>query len=150
MKRFTVLPVTLFRIQPKLPVELRDHATQMAKQRTSFDLKTYTEKKLIRPMEGDKFHTPNGLSLRPKGQTMAQILTEFRGSPTIFCIQAGTPLPERCVLLHEHTDHYSLQVAEEMPLDEFNTILNEYLKKHPIITKKAWLEAWNDPDDQDN
>ena len=28
----------------------------------------------------------------------------------------GTPLPDDLILVHEHTDHYSLQPAEEMSL----------------------------------
>ena len=41
VKRFTQLPLTLYRIQPRLPVVLRDFNAQMEKQRASFDLKTH-------------------------------------------------------------------------------------------------------------
>lgn len=77
MKRYTTLPITLFRIQPRLPVSLRDHAVQMAKNRQSYDLKLHNN--LVKPMPVGPFHTPNGMSLRPAGEKMVSILREFRG-----------------------------------------------------------------------
>ena len=40
VKRFKSLPVTLYRLQGKVPVRLRVYAEQMEKGRTSYDLKT--------------------------------------------------------------------------------------------------------------
>ncbi len=41
VRRFTQLPLTLYRIQPQLPVSLREFASQKEKGRTSFDLITH-------------------------------------------------------------------------------------------------------------
>lgn len=149
MRRYLQLPITLFRIQPRLPVSLRDYDEQMAAGRTSWDLKTYNS--MVRPMPiGDPFHTPNGMSLRPSGETMASILRGFRGDPKVYRMQAGTTLPEGLVVLHEHSDHYSLQAAREMPLAELNASLTAYLQTLPSVTRDAWLAAYDDVDDQDN
>jgi hypothetical protein len=149
MRRYTQLPLTLFRIQPRLPVSLRDYAEQMANGRTSYDLKTYDT--IVRPMPADSpFHTPNGMSLRASSEKMATILREFRGEPRVYRMQEGTLLPSGLVVLHEHTDHYSLQVSEEMALAQFNQKLTDYLKTLPNVSKAEWLAAFDDVDDQDN
>ena len=81
---------------------------------------------------------------------MASILREFRGDPTVYRIQEGTTMPSGLVLIHEHTDHYSLQVSEQMLLTEFNAKLTAFLQTLPHATKDAWLAAYDDVDDQDN
>jgi hypothetical protein len=101
-------------------------------------------------MQGDEFHTPNGMSLRPSGEKMAAILREFRGGPRVYRLQEGTRLPDGLVILHEHSDHYSLQVSEEMTLTAFNSKLTAYLESLPNVSKDAWLAAYDDIDDQDN
>ena len=149
MRRFVLLPITLFRVQPRLPVSLRDYDTQMANGRTSYVLKTYNS--IVRPMPADSpFHTPNGMSLRPSGEKMAAILREFRGDPQVYRMQEGTFLPSGLVVFHEHSDHYSLQVSEEMSLSDFNARLTDYLKSLPRVSRDAWLAAYDDVDDQDN
>ncbi|KAJ3239123.1 hypothetical protein HDU81_006454 [Chytriomyces hyalinus] len=148
MQRYTTFPVTLFRIQPRLPVGLREHAAQMAKNRTSFDLKTHAG--LVQPMVGDTFHTPNGMSLRPVGPKMISILENFKGDPRIYRMQEGTPVPKSFVVIHEHSDHYSMQVAEPMSLNDFNGKLTAYLESLPSQSKQEFLDQWNDEDDQDN
>ena len=67
MQRLThTLPLTLYRIQPRLPVYLRPWHEQRAKGRTSFDL--VLRGGFVHPLpRGAHFHTPNGMSLRPPG-----------------------------------------------------------------------------------
>ena len=148
MQRLTRLPLTLFRIQPQLPVALRDYDTQMALKRSSFDLKTHDG--LVLPEKGDVFRVPNGMSLRPAGVTMANILTGFRGEPTIYRFQANMEIPADLALYHEHTDHYSLQTGVPISLEELNQRLTEILRSLPTQTREEWLAEWNDPDYQDN
>ena len=90
MRRFEkILPVTLYRIQHSLPVRLRDFEVQMAKNRKSFDLKLHNS--LYLPIPNQKeFIVPNGMSLRPKGENMRNILENFRGNPVIYRMDAGT------------------------------------------------------------
>ncbi|KAJ3376528.1 hypothetical protein HDU84_009793, partial [Entophlyctis sp. JEL0112] len=146
--RYTKFPVTLFRIQAKLPVSLRDFEVQTAKGRTSYDLKQSGG--LVQPMAGDVFHTPNGMSLRPLGPKMIGILENFKAEPRVYRMQEGAAVPPKMTLIHEHSDHYSLQVAEPMPLPEFNDRLSRFLETLPSSSKAEFLAAWNEDDEQDN
>lgn len=71
--------------------------------------------------------------MRPLGDMQLSLVEQFRGSNVIiFALAAGkflslrkrhclnyvgTELPEDLILVHEHTDHYSLQPAREMSLE---------------------------------
>lgn len=146
--RYTQLPLTLYRIQPTLRVALRDYDTQVAKGRTSFDLKLHDG--LVLPMTGDTFHTPNGMSLRPNSPKMLDILSKFKGSPLIFSLLEGMVLPKGLVVIHEHTDHYSLQTTEPVTLPELNERMTKLLASCMHSTREQFLEAQNDENDQDN
>lgn len=148
VKRFTVVPQTLYRVQAKLPVNLRCFDKQMALGRSSFDLKV--QDGLVRPAEGPTFTGPNGMSLRPASDVMKRIVENFVGTPTIYTLIPGLALPDKLLLLHEHSDHYSMQVREPMSLDDFNQTLTLFLKTLPSQTKEQFLAARNDEEDQDN
>jgi hypothetical protein len=148
MKRFTQLPLTLYRIQSKARVNLRDYFEQIAKGRTSYDLKTV--KGMVMPMEGDKFHTPNGMSLRPNSPMMKTILENFRGSPRVYCLPVGTTLPDGLVVIHEHSDRYSMQTTVPIALAELEDKMTALLAECPSSTKEQFLAALDDEDDQDN
>ena len=98
------------------PVRLREWAKQKELGRASYDLKVHADG-LVHPMTGDKFVRPNGMSLRPAGSlVLAEVLANFRGD-CVTIIPAETRLPPELVLLHEHSDHYSLQTAEPVALE---------------------------------
>mmetsp|Transcript_7041 Transcript_7041/g.10461 ORF Transcript_7041/g.10461 Transcript_7041/m.10461 type:complete len:149 (-) Transcript_7041:98-544(-) len=147
MKRFRRLPLSLYRIQGKLPVSLRDYDSQLAKNRSAFDLKLVNN--LVQPMLSDTFHTPNGMSLRPAGEKMIEVLKQYKGEAKVFRLHEGVLLPPNLVVLHEHTDHYSLQTTEPIELPKFNQLLSEYLLTFPSSTKEQFLEEYFDEDDQD-
>ncbi|KAJ3086430.1 hypothetical protein HDU96_004917, partial [Phlyctochytrium bullatum] len=130
MSRFTKLSLDLYRIQPLLPVKLRDFETQMQQGRKSFDLKLHYPGPVVRPLPIDltEYPGPNGMSLRPLGEAMLNILAGFQGPARIYFMPEGMQLPEELCVFHERTDHYSMQVTREMPLEEFNQILTELLK----------------------
>ncbi len=149
MKKYLTVPLTLYRIQPRLPVSLRAYDIQMAKGRTSFDLKRHNG--LVLPISPDThFHTPNGMSLRPAGENMTRILQNFKGEPSIFTLVCGLRLPDGFCIYHEHTDHYSLQTTEQIELGAFNAKLTEFLKSLPFQTRAQFMEQQEDIDDQDN
>jgi hypothetical protein len=138
MERFTALPYSLFRIQRRLPVALRDHAEQSALGRTSFDLKTVNG--IVHPVVGTKFTTPNGMSLRPISFTQMNLVNEFTGDFKVYELAEGLKLPAGLVAIHEHSDHYSLQVSEPTPLADFNHMLTALLRSSPTFTKESHLE----------
>ena len=151
MKSFSRSPLTLYRIQQSLTVRLRSSQDQMAKGRSSFDLKLGDKDGLVHPISpSTHFHTPNGMSLRPAGDTMIDILRRFRGDPKVYTIWCGLELPSHFVLYHEHSDHYSLQTTESVPLEELNRRMTEFLKSLPCQNRDQFLESLEDVDDQDN
>jgi hypothetical protein len=149
MQRFTQLPYSLFRIQRRFPVALREYSEQMALGRTSFDLKTING--VVHPMQGDTFTTPNGMSLRPISFTQMELAQNFVGDFRVYELAEGLKLPDGLVVLHEHSDHFSLQVSEPMSLMDFNFKLTELLRNSPSFTKEEHLEFLKDTMlDQDN
>ena len=149
MKKYTRLPVTLYRIQPRLPVSLRDFSKQQQLGRTSFDLKVHEG--LVKPLSNPStFTTPNGMSLRPVGENMLKILGAFKGEPMVYRIHEGLELPKDFLLFHEHTDHYSLQTSKDITLKDFNEKLTFFLKSLPNQTKTQFLQQLDDEDDFDN
>jgi hypothetical protein len=75
--------------------------------RSSFDFILGTNK-LYNPVEGDTFIRPNGLSLRPLGGSLAELIETFN-SKYFYEIPKDVVIPDNFVLIHEHSDHYSLQ-----------------------------------------
>ncbi|KAJ3018066.1 UNVERIFIED_CONTAM: hypothetical protein HDU68_011346 [Siphonaria sp. JEL0065] len=109
----------------------------MAKNRTSWDLKLHNG--LILPMEGD---VPNGTSLRQLGRKIIGILEGFKLEPRVYRMQEGSPVPVGTVLIHEHSNYWSLQVAEPMSLGDYNGKQTKFLEGLPSQTKTEFLEAW--------
>ncbi len=149
MQHYRRLPFTLYRIQSRLPVTLRDFDKQREMGRDSYDLKLFDG--LVKPIkQGTEFERPNGMSLRPPTNKMIEILVNFKGTPTIYRLLSGLELPPHLILYHEHTDHYSLQTSEPVTLDEFNGRLTEFLQTLPSLSRKQFLWEFFDEDDQDN
>lgn len=148
VRKFKVLPKTLYRIQARLPVNLRDYDTQMAKGRASYDLKLHDG--LVLPAEGDEWIGPNGMSLRPATDTMLGILEDWKGEPTIFRLNEGLRLPESLIVIHERDDHWSMQTTKPVTLEALNQTLTQLLEEAPTQTREQFQEQMDDLDDQDN
>ncbi len=131
-----------------MPISLRDFNAQADKNRASFDLKTIDG--IIHPTSGPTFTGPNGCSLRPSGPKMHEILKGYKGDPRVYRMHEGLILPEGMVILHEHTDHYSLQPSVPTPLGEFNARITDLIQGLPSMTREQFFAALEDPDDQDN
>jgi hypothetical protein len=149
VSRFKKVPITLYRIQNRLAVSLRDHATQMAAGRTSYDLKIGSDG-LVHPAVGDTFIGPNGMSLRPDTETMLLIAKKYKGSATVFRLQEGLTLPDGLIILHEHSDHYSLQTDTPILLEKLNEKMTNLLSECPTQTLPQFIAQLEDFDDQDN
>lgn len=149
VSRFKRLPITLYRLQGRLPVRLRDHATQMAAGRQSFDLKIHDDG-LVHPAVGDTWIGPNGMSLRPATENMLHIAKNYRGDVTVYRMQEGMDMPDGLVVLHERDDHYSLQTDNPVTLETLNGKLTAFLETLPTQTRDQFVDQLEDPDDQDN
>ena len=51
-------------------------------------------------------------------------------------------MPSGLILLHEHSDHYSLQTIEPISLNALNTLLTKFLSIFPVITKQQYFEKY--------
>jgi hypothetical protein len=127
--RFTTFPLDICRIQSGKLVSLRDRAVQTKEGKASFDLDLHNGKVL--PALGEDFLGPNGMSMRPPTPYFINFAENFRGRRVVvFYVPKGTILPQNLVLLHEHTDHYSLQTAVPCSLPELNERLTKFLHEN--------------------
>ncbi|KAJ7334241.1 hypothetical protein DFH08DRAFT_880601 [Mycena albidolilacea] len=139
--RYTdVVPVELARVQSGRNVRLRDYETQVKLKRFSYDLKLQDGKVL--PAKSDNFIGPNGCSLRePLSPTFQEVVRNFRGSDIVISVLAkDTPLPPTLTILHEHSDHYSLQCTEPMTLDELNAELTRFISANSKTMDKEQFD----------
>jgi len=136
-----VLPVTLFRVQGGASVRLRLEAAQRAAGRSSFDISTHEGGAVVLPRapasagaEEELFLGPNGMSMRPKGTALAMIVAPFRAARTlIFEVPAGARIPPELCVLHEHSDHYSVQPAARMSPAALNAALTAFLAQPGVV-----------------
>jgi hypothetical protein len=144
-----VTPVTLFRMQSSKVVSLRVESVQRAAGQSSFDLALASPKTTTpanntgadtpllvavpRDPEEKRFLGPNGMSMRPLGPVLAVLLFNFKGKCNIFEVPEGTIIPKGLVLLHEHSEHFALQPAEEMTLSDLNMKLTAFLNQPDVI-----------------
>jgi len=154
MKRYDVVPVNLYRLNPKNGnVSLRSYEQRLASGLTgdfSYDLHEHDG--LVLPTEGQDFTGPNGMSCRPLGETHRKLVVDSNSlsKARVFVLEAGLPLPENLVLVHEFDDHYSVQVKKAMPLANFNHELSTLLKSCKALTAQEYLELYEEDDDEDD
>lgn len=141
-------PVTLFRIQGGASVQLRLEAAAKAAGRTSFDITAHEGGTVVLPCApapaGAKelFLGPNGMSMRPKGSVLGVIVGLFKAARTVvFEVPAGARIPPELCMLHEHSDHYSMQPAVRMSPEALNAALTAFLAQ-PGILRMEGKEAF--------
>ncbi len=78
--RFDTTPLEMFRIQAGRAVKLRDHAVQSARNLRAFDLHLHDG--LVLPRPGPNFEGPNGMSLRPNGYYLQELVRTFESRYT--------------------------------------------------------------------
>ena len=133
-------PLDLFRFAGR--VQLRERGAQAALKRTSFDY-TLGADGLVHPATTAHFIGPNGCSLRPAGPTLYELVAHRRGDARVVLIPGGTPMPPGLVLLHEHSDHYSLQTSAPCKPAELNARLNAFFKSLPtVLTRDEYLQRY--------
>ena len=88
------------------------------------------------------FYGPNGISLHPKTRDYREILPLLSGKH-IFVIPKGTIIPRGLQLLHEYSDHYSLQAAKKCSLKELNQMLTEFLSTMKMMSRDDFLQTYD-------
>ncbi|KAL9652489.1 hypothetical protein ABK040_000061 [Willaertia magna] len=132
--RYNHFPLNLFRIDTFKKVKLREYYRQMDAGKRAFDFVLQEDGK-IHPMEGEIFTTPNGMSLRPGGHSLGHILAHYKKKVGLVLIPEGTIVPKDLVLIHEHSDHYSLQTTNICTEEELNERINYFLDNTDGIVK---------------
>ncbi len=80
--RYKAFPKTMFRVQYGTAVELREYEEQAKRGRYSYDLELASNG-LVHAKKGKKFEGPNGMSIRPMGPTLMEIVYEFQSRNTL-------------------------------------------------------------------
>jgi hypothetical protein len=138
-KHIDKFPCTLFAIQKsKIPkLQLRERAEQQAKNLTNYDFVAVDGN--ILPLVNDTYIQPNGMSLRPNTLQEWNLIADRGGKVYVAEIGEGTPIPEGMVLIHEFEDHFSLQPAKVMPVEDFNHRVSSFLRTMKVYTRAEWL-----------
>ncbi|KZO94257.1 hypothetical protein CALVIDRAFT_539303 [Calocera viscosa TUFC12733] len=137
MLRYKVVPYDLFRIQNGRKTRLRDYDSEMSKGRHSYDVRL-REDGLVHPVEGEIYVAPNGSSCRPMGHTVKDVVDKSTGrSVVVYRIPTGTALPPSLTIIHEHTDHHSIQCAKPMTLPELNSTITAFLEQQAELMTTA-------------
>jgi hypothetical protein len=136
--KYNVIYRDLFRVNATEKVILRDFESQKKLDRSSYDL-VLKEDGLVHPSPSTgNFEGPNGASVRPNSPFMQEVIRGFKGKGVvIYLLKEGTPLPPELVLLHEHTDHHSIQCTQPMKLSELNERITKFCKANGVKMSKA-------------
>ncbi len=140
----THFPLTLFRFKTGKSVSLRDYESQKSKGSRSYDLVLKDGLYQPSPTDSNVFIGPNGASLRPNTMNLHELLDTFSKSKNarIIVIPQDTKIPSHFVLLHEHTDHYSLQTTTPITLKEFNQLLEDFLSQFQTLTISEFADLY--------
>lgn len=142
---YTSLPCELFRVNPTPKVILRDHDTQIANNHSSYDLFLDSNGFVQPSPPTGLFERPNGMSLRPNGPFLQELIRGFLGkNVTIYRLPKGLDLASlNLTCLWEHSDHHSVQTTVPIKLDALNKKLTQMcLQKGERMTKDEFLEKF--------
>ncbi|BGO88445.1 hypothetical protein NBRC10512v2_000060 [Rhodotorula toruloides] len=75
---------------------------------------------------------------------MRRIVEGFNHPRTVISlIPRGTALPPSLTILHEHTDHYSLQTTKRISLDNLNAEMTRFfVHQCEAYTKEQWVDQY--------
>ncbi|KAI1351129.1 hypothetical protein F5Y01DRAFT_134339 [Xylaria sp. FL0043] len=96
---------------------------------------------------------PNGASLRPNSPyQQALVSSRFRGPDVIvYGIAKGTQLPDDLLLVHERSDHYSLQPGAPMSIEDLDNKITDFMwKVARVYTREGWLKAFPEVTEKSN
>lgn len=141
MIKYETAPSDLFQITKASKVVLREYGAQEKLGRKAYDFVISDDGDIL-PSTGTYFKRPNGMSLRPLGSNMWEILSLFQGSVYVNIIPEGTVIPPDLVLYLERGDHFSLQTSKVCTPKELNLRLTEFMSKMERITKEEYYKRY--------
>jgi hypothetical protein len=151
LTRFDYVPTTLYRIHGTGLIKLRSYEKRIAEgMQGEFSFDFHEKNGMVSPMVGEFFTKPNGMSLRPKCDRQKELVRNYAGDKmNIFVLPVGMKIPSDLILLHEHTDHYSMQVRVPMSVNDFNKELNTMLRNLKILSKSEFLALFDEEEEEE-
>ncbi|KAG6009338.1 hypothetical protein E4U21_002646 [Claviceps maximensis] len=149
VRSFRTLPTMLFRLSNGGGIRLRDRALG---KRKSFDV--VSRNGIVYPRGSAARYGPNGASMRPLAKAQIELVKQYVG-PNIIVYQVpeNTILPDNLVLFDEGNNHFSMQPAKPMTVEELNVALTNFFEENgKKYTKEQWLLIhsqgwqWSDKD----
>ncbi|RSM03313.1 hypothetical protein CEP52_007461 [Fusarium oligoseptatum] len=138
---FRKFPKELFRVNNGPQVKLR----VLQPKRHVYDIVTENGLALPKALDPSSYIAPNGASMRPNSPYQQSLVSwRFRGNDTIvYSVPEGTTLPDDLLLVHERSDHYSLQPAMKMTIDDLNSKITQFLITNAMaLTREEWMEVY--------
>ncbi|TRX89863.1 hypothetical protein FHL15_009296 [Xylaria flabelliformis] len=149
IKVFRSFPRELFRVNNGRQVKLRVQQPG----RHLYDILAKNGQVEPKALHPSTYIAPNGASMRPNSPYQQSLVsTRFRGTDVIvFAVAKGTDLPEDLLLVHERSDHYSLQPSATMTIDDLNWKITKFMeKKAQVYTREQWMETYPEATEESN
>ncbi|VUC22351.1 unnamed protein product [Clonostachys rosea] len=141
IQTFTRFPKEIFRVNNGADVIARVWEPG----RRAYDIVANCGLVIPKALDPMTYTPPNGVSMRPNSPYQQSLVSwRFTGRDLrVFAVPQGTELPKDLILVHERSDHYSLQPATTMKLAQFNQKVTNFLKLNStVFTKEEWLQAY--------
>ncbi|KAI0530188.1 hypothetical protein GGR58DRAFT_524912 [Xylaria digitata] len=138
---FRSFPKQLFRVNNGRYVKVR----AQQQNRNVYDIVAQDGRVEPKALNPHTYIAPNGASMRPNSPYQQSLVSSrFRGPKVIvYAIARGTQLPDDLVLVHERSDHYSLQPGAPMSVDDLYSKITDFMwKAARAYTREQWLEAF--------
>ncbi|KAI1307407.1 hypothetical protein F5Y03DRAFT_119108 [Xylaria venustula] len=146
---FRVFPKELFRVNNGREVKIRIQQPG----RQTYDIVARDGRVEPKALNPQTYVAPNGASMRPNSPYQQSLVSSrFRGSDVIiYAVAKGTQLPDDLLLVHERTDHYSLQPAAPMSVDDLNSKITNFMwKVARVYSREHWLDAFPEATEESN
>ena len=143
--RFSKVPLRLFRLSNSAKrIVIGEKVAQEKKGVRMYDYVASPNGNMNPAPLCNTFIGPNGLSMRPSGRHMYELVAAFRKGTTtrVIEIPEGAEVPQGLVLLHEHTGHYSLQPSRLMTPAEFIALVGMFVKPFRLLTQDEYVKAY--------
>ena len=142
--RFSKVPLRLFRLSNSAKrIVIREKMAQEKKGVYMYDYVASPNGNIEPAPLCNTFIGPNGLSTRPSGRPMYELVASGKGTTTrVIEIPEGAEVPQGLVLLHEHTDNYSLQPSRLMTPAEFIALVGMFVKPFRLLTQDEYVEKY--------
>ncbi|KAK2760228.1 hypothetical protein FQN54_002295 [Arachnomyces sp. PD_36] len=143
IQAFNSTPKEIFRINSGRLIRLRAHPGPVKPQGV-FDLLTRDGKVHPSILNAQDYDFPNGASMRPNSRRQQHLVRKLDSSSgCVYAVPRGVPIPRDLVLVHEFRDHYSMQAAKEMTVDELNHKITTFLGANgEVFSREEWLQRY--------